>query len=67
MRKGTREKEAYYVQKIEELEKKNISNVKTSLIMLEESDDGRVEMWSTDSEDDEVRKPTHGGCFVVNS
>ena len=30
-------------------------------------DDGRFEVWSTDSEDDEVRKPTHGWCFVAKS
>lgn len=28
---------------------------------------GRFEVWSTKSEDDEVRKPIHGGCFVVKS
>ena len=35
--------------------------------MQEDVDEfGRVEVRSTDSEDDEVRKPTHGGCFTVN-
>ena len=35
-------------------------------MILQENDDefGRVKVWSTDSEDDEVRRPTHGGCFV---
>ena len=26
---------------------------------------GGVEVWSTDSEDEEVRKPSHGRAFVV--
>lgn len=59
--------EAYYAQKIEELRKKNSLAVKLVLIVEEESDEGRVEVWSIDSKDDEVRKPTHGGCFVVKS
>ena len=41
-------------------------NPKPALIVHEDSDeDGRVEVWSTDSKDDDVRKPTHGGCFVA--
>ncbi|XP_052620892.1 uncharacterized protein LOC111877473 [Lactuca sativa] len=46
----------YYVQKIEELRKKNASNANPALVVQEGSDDdGRVEVWSTDSEDDENR------------
>ena len=37
------------------------------LVVQEENDDGRVKVWSTDSEDDEIRKPTHGGYFVLKS
>lgn len=31
------------------------------------SDGGNIEVWSTDSEDEEVRKPTYGAYFVVNT
>lgn len=36
--------------------------------MVEEfdSDDGNAEVWSTDSEDEKVHKPTHGICFIHN-
>ena len=60
--------EAYYLWKIEDLKKKNVANAKPALIVQEGGDEfGSVEVWSTDSEDDEVQKPTHGGCFVAKS
>lgn len=31
----------------------------------DDSDDGMVEVWSTYSEDEEVRKPSHGKYFVA--
>lgn len=64
--KNLRRIEAYYLRNIEELRKKKVSNAKSVLIAEEGSDDeGRVEIWSIDSEHDEVRKPTHRGCFVA--
>ena len=30
-------------------------------------DDGQVDVWSTDLEDDEIRKPTHGKCLMVQN
>ena len=63
---GTEKDETYYLQKIEDLRKKSVANSKPALIVQEESDEyGRVEVWSTNSEDEEVRKPTHGGCFFL--
>ena len=41
--------------------------MKHVLMVQEESDDVRFKMWSKESEDDEVGKPTHGGSFVVHS
>ena len=47
--------EAYYLQKIEELRRRmNVENTKPALIVQEDGDEfGRVEIWSTDSEDEE--------------
>ena len=61
--------EGYYLQKIEEIrKKKSANNEKPALIVQEGNDEfGRVEVWSTDYEDEEFRKPTHGRCFVVKS
>lgn len=55
--------EYYYNQKIEELWKSK-SNGK-ALILEEDDNDGRVEVWSTDSEDEEIWRPTHGKGFIV--
>lgn len=49
--------EAYYRKKIEELRKN--SNKPTLVVIEDNSDDGNVEVWSTDSHDKEVCKPTH--------
>ncbi|KAI3523775.1 hypothetical protein L1887_02171 [Cichorium endivia] len=59
--------EAYYVQKIEELRKKDKSTAKPAFVVQEDDEDGMVEVWLTDSEDDEVRKPTHGRCLMVQN
>lgn len=67
-KKETVNDEAYYLLKIEELRKRNDVNAKPTLIVQEGSDeDIRVEVWSIDFVVDEVRKPTHGGCFVAKS
>lgn len=67
-KKETEKDETYYLQKIEELRKRSVANAKRALIVQEGSDeDGCVEVWSTDSKEVEVSKPTHGGCFVANS
>ena len=48
------------------MEEKNARNTKLALIAQEGGDEfGSVEVWSTDSKDDEVQNPTHGGCFVA--
>ena len=31
----------------------------------EDNDDGQVEVWSTDSKDDKVHRPTRGACYVA--
>lgn len=41
--------EAQYAQKIEELRKKNSPAAKPMIIVQEESDHGRVKVWSMDS------------------
>ena len=56
--------EAYYMRKLEETTKKN-SNGKSMPVLIvqenvKENEFGGVEIWCTDSEDEEVRKPTHG-------
>ena len=58
--------EAYKLQKIEELRKSNnTENAKPTLIVQEKGDEfGWVEVWSTELEYEEVRKPTHGEYFV---
>lgn len=43
--------EAYYTQNIEDLRKYN-STGKALIVAEDESDDGEVEVWSTDSEDE---------------
>ena len=38
----------------------------SALIVQEEDDEfGIIEVWSIDSEEEEVRRPTHGECFVA--
>ena len=34
---------------------------------MDDDEFGGVQVWSTDSEDDEVRKPTHGKAYVAKS
>lgn len=35
------------------------------MVTKDNSEDGNVEVWSTDSEDEEVRRPTHEDCFMM--
>lgn len=53
------------VYKIKDLHKVNIHG-KSLIVKNDESDSNNIEVWSTDTEDEEVRKPTHGACFVSN-
>ena len=64
--------EAYYKRKLEEIKNKKTTNgqkgMMNALIMQEKADEdefGGVEVWLTDSEDEEVRKPTHGRAYVA--
>ena len=61
--------EAYYLRKLQEIKrKKNADNTMHALIFQEneaEDEFGRVEVWSTDSEDEEVRRPSHGRSFIA--
>lgn len=48
--------------------KENVDNTMPALIVQEnevEDEFGRVKVWSTDSEDEEVRRPAHGRSFVA--
>ena len=61
--------EAYYMQKLEQIKKKKNTNKSMNDLIMQKNDDenefGGVEVWSTDSEDDDVRRPTHGKVFVA--
>ena len=66
-KKDEEDEEAYYLIKLEEIKKKkNVDHSNPAFIMQEDDDEfGRVEVWSTDSEDEEVRRPAHGECFIM--
>nr|KAJ0189254.1 hypothetical protein LSAT_V11C800435370 [Lactuca sativa] len=61
--------EAYYMRKLEEIKKKKATNISMYALIIQENADedefGGVEVWSTDSKDEEVRKPTHGKACVA--
>ena len=61
--------EAYNLRKLEEIKKKKFTDNSTPALIVLENTTGNdfrgVEIWSTDSEDDEVRKHTHGRAFVA--
>ncbi|KAL7585167.1 uncharacterized protein LOC111912704 [Lactuca sativa] len=63
------DEEAYHMQKLEEIKKKKSSDNYMPAFVVQENlaqgEFGGVEVWSTDSEDEEVRKPTHGRVFVA--
>ena len=61
--------ETYHLRKVEEIKKKKNANKSMSALIVQENnpDDefGRVELCSIDSEDEEVRMPTHGRSFIA--
>jgi hypothetical protein len=59
--------EAYYVGKLEEIRKKNTPSGSSAFVVMEDNEDETKQVWSTDSEDEEVRRPLHGRCFMVSS
>lgn len=62
--KNEKEKDkAYYMQRIKELHNSKL-NGKVLIIGEDDNDDGNVEVRSTDSKDDKVRKPNHRECYT---
>nr|KAJ0193880.1 hypothetical protein LSAT_V11C800452020 [Lactuca sativa] len=62
--------ETYYMRKLEVKQKKASNSSMNALIVQEnagEDEFGGVEVWSTDSEDEEVRGPTHGKAFAAKN
>ena len=61
-KKEDEDDEAYFLRKLEEAKKKKSSaEAKPALIVQEHDDEfGRVEVWSTNSRDEEVRRPIYG-------
>ena len=65
-----KDEEANLLKRLEEIKRKN-SNTNPSMnahVVQDSVDDdefGGVQVWSTDSEDDEVRKPSHGKAYVA--
>jgi len=66
-KKGKVKDEEYYVNKLEEVNKKKNPPITKPAFVVQQSDDGMIEVWSSDSEDDEVRRPTHGRCLMVQN
>ena len=66
-KKEEEDDEAYFLRKLEEIKKKKIfDDVKPALIVQEQNDEfGGVEVWSTDSKEEEVSRLTHGRSFVA--
>ena len=68
-KKEGEDNEAYYLRNLEEIKKKKATdNSVPALIVQEyvaENEFGGVEVWSTDSENDEVQRPTNGRAFVA--
>ena len=65
-----KDEEASLMKKLEEIKrKKAATNPSMNALIVQGSVDddefGGVQVWSTDSEDDEVRKPSHGKAYVV--
>ncbi|KAL7590353.1 hypothetical protein Lser_V15G35620 [Lactuca serriola] len=59
------------MRKLEEVKKKKASNSSMNALIVQENagedEFGGVEVWSTDSEDEEVRRPTHGKALVTKN
>ncbi|XP_052621843.1 uncharacterized protein LOC128127401 [Lactuca sativa] len=68
-RRESEDDEAYHLRKLEEIKKKKIGAGPMNALIVQEkvvdNEFGGVEVWSTDSEDEEVRRPTHGKAFVA--
>lgn len=62
-KKGKYKDVAFKLKKIEELRK---NSSKPDLVVTDDnSDDGNMEVWSIELEDDEVHKTTHGDCLMI--
>ncbi|KAL7609531.1 hypothetical protein Lser_V15G12916 [Lactuca serriola] len=64
--------EASLLKRLEEIKrKKAATNPSMNALVVQDSVDddefGGVQVWATDSEDDEVRRPTHGKAYVAKS
>ena len=64
------DEEANLIRRLEEIKKKKVGSNNTMNALLVQGynvddDFGGVEVWSTNSEDEEVRKPTHGRALLV--
>lgn len=57
--------EAFYVTKIKDLQKIKLGE-KALTMEDDNNNNGYVDVWLTDFVDKEVRKQTHGACFIVN-
>ncbi|XP_052621713.1 uncharacterized protein LOC128127298 [Lactuca sativa] len=68
-RRESEDDEAYHMRKLEDIKKKKNSAGPMNALIIQEKviDDefGGVEVWSTDSEDEKVRRPTHDSAFVT--
>ncbi|XP_052625874.1 uncharacterized protein LOC128132911 [Lactuca sativa] len=65
------DKEASVLRRLEEINKRKsvANNITMNALIVQDTGNhdefGGVEVWSTDSEDEEVRKPTHGKAMLV--
>ena len=68
-KKDGEDDETYHMRKLEEIKKKKtVDNSMHALIVQEhdaQNEFGGVQIWSTDSEYEQVRKPTHGRAFFT--
>lgn len=64
--KDKKKDEAYYVKKIEDLKKLKIQGI-APIVEEDNSVVGNIEVWSTDWEVEEVKRPPHGNYFVVDN
>ena len=67
-----KDEEANLLKRLEEIKtKKAATNPSMNALvvqgLVDDDEFGGVQVWSTDSEDDEVRKPTHGKAYVAKS
>ncbi|KAI3523847.1 hypothetical protein L1887_02295 [Cichorium endivia] len=55
--------EAYYTKKLEEVR----ANTQSLSLIVPNNSDGTYQIWSSGSDDDEIRKPTHGAMFATQT